>query len=78
MGEELWQRLGAKNTVAYEPWPVFDPALVKDEVIEIGVQVNGKARASIQIPAEADEATAKSIALEDRSRSSLPAKRSRK
>jgi leucyl-tRNA synthetase len=38
---------------------------VKDDVVEIGVQVNGKARASIQIPADADEATAKTIALED-------------
>ncbi|HVJ93526.1 MAG TPA: leucine--tRNA ligase [Labilithrix sp.] len=65
IAEELWQRLGGKTTLAYEPWPLFDPALVKDDVIEIGVQVNGKARASIQIPADADEATAQSIALED-------------
>ena len=65
VGEELWQRLGGKTTLAYEPWPAFDPALVKDDVIEIGVQVNGKARASIQIPADADEAVAKGIALDD-------------
>ena len=62
-GEELWERLGAKTTLAYEPWPEFDPALVKDDVVEIGVQVNGKARASVQIPADADEETAKGIAL---------------
>jgi leucyl-tRNA synthetase len=65
LAEELWQRLGGTKTLAYEPWPTFDPALVKDDVIEIGVQVNGKARASIQIPAEADEATAKGIALRE-------------
>ena len=65
VGEELWQRLGGTTTLAYEPWPAFDPALVKDDVIEIGVQVNGKARASIQIPADADEAVAKGIALEE-------------
>jgi leucyl-tRNA synthetase len=65
VGEELWQRLGGRASLAYEPWPAFDPALVKDDVVEIGVQVNGKARASIQIPAEADETTAKAIALED-------------
>ena len=65
LGEELWERLGGKGTLAYEPWPAFDPALVKDEVVEIGVQINGKARASIQIPADADEATAKGIALAD-------------
>jgi leucyl-tRNA synthetase len=65
IGEELWQRLGGKTTLAYEPWPAFDPALVKDDVIEIGVQVNGKARTSIQIPADADEDTAKAVALEN-------------
>ncbi|MFO0736165.1 MAG: leucine--tRNA ligase [Labilithrix sp.] len=72
LGEELWSRLHgeggavtARRTLAYEPWPKFDEALVKDDVIEIGVQVNGKARASISIPADADEATAKGIALED-------------
>jgi leucyl-tRNA synthetase len=62
-GEELWERLGGTSTLAYEPWPVFDPALVKDDVVEIGVQVNGKARASVSIPADADEETAKGLAL---------------
>ena len=38
---------------------------MKDDVIEIGVQINGKARASIQIPADADEAAAMAIALEE-------------
>jgi leucyl-tRNA synthetase len=65
IGEELWQRLGAKELLAYEPWPEFDAALVKDDVIEIGVQVNGKARASVQIAADADEAAAKAAALAD-------------
>jgi leucyl-tRNA synthetase len=65
ISEELWERLGHSTSLAHAEWPTFDPALVKDDVIEIGVQVNGKARASIQIPADADEATAKGIALED-------------
>lgn len=65
LGEELWSRLGGTTTLAYEPWPAFDPALVKDDVIEIGVQINGKARASIQVPADADEETAKGLALAD-------------
>lgn len=65
IGEELWQRLGGASTLAYEPWPAFDPALVVDAEIEIGVQVNGKARGVIRIPAEADEATAKAAALAD-------------
>ena len=62
-GEELWQRLGATDTLAYEPWPTFDANLVKDDVVEIGVQVNGKARASVSIAADADEETAKAAAL---------------
>jgi len=65
IGEELWERLGGKTTLAYEPWPAFDPALVVDAEVEIGVQVNGKARGSIRIPADADEETAKSAALAD-------------
>ncbi len=64
-GEELWERLGGKGSLAYEPWPAFDPALVKDEVISIGVQVNGKARASVTIAADADEDAAKAVALAD-------------
>jgi leucyl-tRNA synthetase len=65
IGEELWSRLGAQATRAYEPWPSFDADLVKDDVIEIGVQVNGKARASVQVAADADEESAKSVALAD-------------
>jgi leucyl-tRNA synthetase len=63
IGEELWQRLGATASLAYEPWPSFDEALVKDDVVEIGVQVNGKARATIAIAVDADEAVAKATAL---------------
>jgi leucyl-tRNA synthetase len=63
LGEELWQRLGGAKSLAYEPWPVFDPALVKDDVVEIGVQVNGKARGAVQIAVNADEATARAAAL---------------
>jgi leucyl-tRNA synthetase len=65
IGEELWQRLGGKDTLAFEPWPAFDADLVKDDVIEIGVQVNGKARGSVQIAVDADEDTAKAAALAD-------------
>jgi leucyl-tRNA synthetase len=65
IGEELWQRLGANELLAYEPWPAFDAELVKDDVIEIGVQVNGKARGSVQIAVDADEETAKAAALAD-------------
>jgi leucyl-tRNA synthetase len=65
LGEELWQRLGGQQTLAYEAWPTFDPALVTDDVVEIGVQVNGKVRGSIRIARDADEATARAMAMGD-------------
>ncbi|MFO0578107.1 MAG: leucine--tRNA ligase [Polyangia bacterium] len=65
LGEELWQRLGGTESLAWEPWPVFDPALVRDDVIEIGVQVNGKLRGTVQIAPNADEETAKAAGLGD-------------
>ena len=52
--EELWQILGHDQTLAYEPWPTYDPALLKDAEIEIPVQVNGKLRGQVVVPADAD------------------------
>jgi leucyl-tRNA synthetase len=54
IAEELWQTLGHGKTLAYEPWPQFDEALVQEDTIEIPVQVSGKLRAVIQVPADAD------------------------
>lgn len=47
LAEELWQREGNKSTLAYEPFPDFDPALTIDDEVEIVLQVNGKLRAKI-------------------------------
>ena len=56
LGEELWQVLGHTDTIAYEPWPAYDPkALVEDE-IEIPVQVLGKLRGRIRVPVAATPA----------------------
>jgi leucyl-tRNA synthetase len=63
LGEELWERLGGAASLAHEPWPAFDPELVKDDTVEIGVQVNGKVRGTIQLAADADEAVAREAAL---------------
>jgi leucyl-tRNA synthetase len=63
LGEELWQRLGGTKTLAYEPWPSYDPELVVDDTVEIGVQVNGKLRGVIRIAVDCDEATAKASAM---------------
>src|SRR5262249_43264499 len=50
--EELWRALGREKTLAYEPWPGYDPALTRDDVIEVPVQVNGKLRGRVTVPAD--------------------------
>jgi leucyl-tRNA synthetase len=65
LAEELWSALGHAGTLAYEPWPAYDPALTRADEIEVPVQVNGKLRSKITVPADIDEATLKSTALAD-------------
>ncbi|MHC4192624.1 MAG: leucine--tRNA ligase [Planctomycetota bacterium] len=63
MAEELWERLGHSDSLAYKPWPEYDKELIKEKEIERAVQVNGKIRARIVTAAEADEEQIKSKAL---------------
>ena len=49
MAEELWERLGHTKTLAYEPWPQYDPALLVEDTIEVPVQVNGKLRCVLHV-----------------------------
>ncbi len=66
MAEELWQLLGHEKTLAYEPWPVFDPAAIREDNVEIPVQIKGKLRARVTVPlgasAEATEQAARADA----------------
>jgi leucyl-tRNA synthetase len=55
IAEELWQRLGHNDTLAYAPWPKYDEAKLKLDEIQIVVQINGKPRARIMVPADADK-----------------------
>lgn len=50
--EELWAVLGHSSTLAYEPWPVFDPQKLKAAAVEIPLQINGKLRAKMTVPAD--------------------------
>lgn len=52
MAEELWQRLGHNESLAYQCWPLVDESKLVDDTIEIPVQVNGKLRARLQVPAD--------------------------
>ena len=49
VGEELWEILGHKNTLAYEEWPRYSEDLAKDDLITVAVQVNGKLRATLEV-----------------------------
>jgi leucyl-tRNA synthetase len=53
LAEELWQRLGHPDSLAYEPFPQADPALVAAATVTLPVQVNGKVRFTIEVPASA-------------------------
>jgi leucyl-tRNA synthetase len=66
LGEELWSRLGHDKSLAYEPWPTFDPALTVDDVIEMPVQVNGKVRGHVTLSRTAtqDDAVKAALAVE--------------
>ena len=52
MAEELWELTGHKESISYVAWPKFDEALAKDDLITMAVQVNGKTRATIDVPAD--------------------------
>ena len=58
MGEEIWQKLSHDTTLAYEPWPSYDEAMCKDDTVEIGVQVNGKVRGTVEIAVDEDKDSA--------------------
>ena len=66
LAEELWQRLGHAESLAYAPWPVADPALLVSDEITLVVQVNGKKRGEIQVPVDVsdEQAQAGALALE--------------
>jgi leucyl-tRNA synthetase len=65
IAEELWQVLGHDHTLAYEPWPTYDPALLKEESIEVPVQVSGKLRGRVVVAAAADAAAIEAAARSD-------------
>jgi leucyl-tRNA synthetase len=66
IAEELWQRLGHADSLAYESWPEYDEQLIKVKEVELAVQVNGKVRDRIIVSAGADEESIKQKALASR------------
>ena len=56
--EEMWQKLGHNDTIAYEPWPVYDEKELVVDTIEIAVQINGKVRGKINVGVDEDQDSA--------------------
>ena len=65
LAHELWEMLGEQGSLLRAPWPKYDAALAKEEEIEIPVQVNGKLRGRIVVPADATEEFVLERALAD-------------
>ena len=61
--EELWHRLGKASRLYTEPYPTYDEEALKEEEVEIPVQINGKVRAKIVIPFNADKETVEKLAM---------------
>jgi leucyl-tRNA synthetase len=63
LAEALWHELGHNTLLADERWPEADPALVAEDRVTIAVQVNGKLRATVELPRDGDRASAEAAAL---------------
>jgi leucyl-tRNA synthetase len=55
IAEELWNKIGHKNLIATEIWPVYDPAKIVDDEVTIVVQINGKVRAQFSVSSDITE-----------------------
>jgi leucyl-tRNA synthetase len=62
VAEELWEKLGGPYSVHTQNWPTYDEDLAKDDIVEVVIQINGKVRDKITLPADVDEDAAKAAA----------------
>jgi leucyl-tRNA synthetase len=65
LGHELWEMTGETGNLLKAPWPKYDAALAAEDEIEIPVQVNGKLRGLVVVPAGATDEQVKQVALAD-------------
>jgi leucyl-tRNA synthetase len=64
LAEELWEMLAVKSSLTYSAWPIFDPALAKDDQVTIAIQVMGKTRGTVETEPGADQASVEKLARE--------------
>lgn len=62
--EEMWQQLGHDDSIAYEPWPTYDEKMLVSDTVQMGIQVNGKLRAKIEVAKDADDEAVKELAFQ--------------
>lgn len=65
LGEELWRALGHKDTLAYEKWPAWNENLTKEETVTVVIQINGKVRSKMDVPAGTSKEKLIELALEN-------------
>jgi leucyl-tRNA synthetase len=65
VSEELWEKLGHKKSLAYEPWPVYDDAKCVESTVEVVLQINGKLRSKVAVAKDTPNAELERLACED-------------
>jgi len=65
LAEECWRRLGESGLIATASWPVYDPALTREDEVVLPVQINGKRRGEIRAPAGASDDVVRDLVLAD-------------
>ena len=63
MAEEIWQKLGHATSITQASWPTFDAAMLQDTTVELALQVAGKVKAHLTVPADASSADVERLAL---------------
>jgi leucyl-tRNA synthetase len=63
LAEEMWQEIGGSGLLAEQPWPKADPNLVRDEQVTLAVQINGKLRATLDVPRDTATGAVEDAAL---------------
>ena len=61
----MWEKLGHNSTIAFEAWPTYDESKLKKDTVKMAVSVNGKLRATIEVPLDISEEEIKEIAFKE-------------
>ena len=65
LAEEIWAQMGGEGLVARAPWPKADPAMLVDDTVILPIQINGKRRAEISVPADMPASEVEKLVLAD-------------